>query len=583
MASFTVSQLSDLNNRLWNLLFRYRSDRLVKCPEFSTLNESSNVPNLSLLGLTIPNTIAGKNCLANRKGANGIYAGNPELRFSSEVRFAKGQFQEINKQIAGIGKNFRNSSEFEFSNWMEDLKIRNLTCKPVTGRDCLMAEEVHQLLVRRYWSIKHGGAKANHSFYALGYCWVGIFVYAFISFILYTMPASLVWNKLYFLARDGKILRKVYDLLTAGQPGYPKSAYLLASRRALNLAAIKTVNQSALEFLCSGSLSMPVGGYLRRIGLDPSQFAKQIQQAGWKTQFDLVSTKDEFVQLINLFTNLPSEIIACAKNERMEYVHYLETTDLIREGWTGLVDIGWHGSLQESLSQISKEYFDKIQLYGFYFGTFAKARTRENTSNVISGYYLHHGQPEKNYSTFRQCIELFEFFLTSHDRSLMRFRAGSAGSTPQYENVHVSEEQRWRLHYLQSGILHFIEDFVKLTGRPGPLVLPQYPMQFMERILINPPCGLASLLGSLTHNEGFGNISLAKPLAKPQSALVYLRKPGLYLSDLKASYWKSGFDVQIPFFVKWYVRVFLPTLRRRISHIIKKGYWDRCDQSDSTT
>ena len=83
------------------------------------------------------------------------------------------------------------------------------------------------------------GSCFSGSPYRLGYEAGGPIFLAFVQWIVQSAKTDGL-ERLYFLARDGHVIKQVYDLAREGRSDLPTSHYLLASRRAFSTAALRT-------------------------------------------------------------------------------------------------------------------------------------------------------------------------------------------------------------------------------------------------------------------------------------------------------------------------------------------------------
>lgn len=101
--------------------------------------------------------------------------------------------------------------------------------------------------------------------YEFGYIAAGPLFFGFVGWLLARAVEDRV-ERLYFLSRDGQILKRIYDHLSPLVENAPPSEYLYASRRALNVPAITELNERTIDFLVSGTSILRVAQFLRRLG-----------------------------------------------------------------------------------------------------------------------------------------------------------------------------------------------------------------------------------------------------------------------------------------------------------------------------
>ncbi len=73
---------------------------------------------------------------------------------------------------------------------------------------------------------------------------------------------------IFFLARDGYIMNKVYTLMNQGT-STPPSKYMYASRRAINIPTIYNgIDEHSIKVLCHFVPNLSVENYLDRVDID---------------------------------------------------------------------------------------------------------------------------------------------------------------------------------------------------------------------------------------------------------------------------------------------------------------------------
>jgi hypothetical protein len=174
-------------------------------------------------------------------------------------------------------------------------------------------------------------------------------------------------TQLYFLARDGHIMQAAHQLLCDHDLAFCSGRYLYASRRAFNVPALTEINERTCDFLVSGTTRMPVGAFLSRIGLSVLESLPMILAAGFSGPEQMVLSGEDYGRLRALFYTLAPNLLLQAHAERSLLSEYLQQEDVHNQSHIGLVDIGWHGSLQESFCKL-------LSLSG------------QNKSQVLSGY-----------------------------------------------------------------------------------------------------------------------------------------------------------------------------------------------------
>ena len=380
--------------------------------------------------------------------------------------------------------------------------------------------------------------------FQLGYDYVGILLLGFGLWIDAEAKKSGV-SDLYFLARDGHVLLKVHEkLLERGMASIHRARYLFASRRALNVPAMSEVDEGVCDFLVSGTSRLSVKDFLQRVGLNPSHFVDEIKAAGFDGPLQCVDDGLSYGRLRALFRSLAPELLAVASQERALLYRYWEQEGVFRADHCGIVDIGWHGSLQDSMCRLMGQYGQSTKVTGLYLGTYAAAKDREAKGARHQAYLFKAGEPQPLLQAVKGSIELFEWFFCAPHGSVLGFQESPEGQiSPLFESGVLEAAREGSAARLQLGALAFIDDALSAfqEGHQPPLVPPDLAIALIEELLHHPTLEEVSLLGTIPHAEGFGGVSQVRPMIDPIPALWNPLNLKRLISDYKTSFWRPGY------------------------------------------
>lgn len=201
--------------------------------------------------------------------------------------------------------------------------------------------------------------------YNLGYSLVGPLLVSFSNWLLYQAWEDGI-KRLYFLSREGKLMKEVYDRWVQGVTRAPQSDYLVVSRRAAGVAAIRTF-EDILEIAKTSYFPNPVERFLYiRYGLDLSDERwREISEAtGWDRNAIVRIWNSKVDDLVPLLQVLEADIIAKAQEERKALIVYLTERGLTRDSCQAVVDVGFGGSVQGYLNRLLPQ-----KVHGYYLMT----------------------------------------------------------------------------------------------------------------------------------------------------------------------------------------------------------------------
>ena len=388
-------------------------------------------------------------------------------------------------------------------------------------------------------------AKKERDFwFDLGYSHVGILLLGY-ALWLGEQVQRVKPTQLYFLARDGHIMHAVHRCLWERGwielPGH----YLFASRRSLNIPAITCIDESTCDFLVSGTSRLTVEEFLSRIGLTTSESEEQILEAGFTGPNHLVVSGEDYGRLRMLFRNLAPKLLELAEEERHILRDYFQQEGLFEQQNIGLVDIGWHGTLQESVCRLLAMFQHDAPVTGFYMGTFAAARARVNAGAKQHAYVCEMGEPSERLAIIRASVEVFEWIFCAPHGSVIGFRRTDKGIEPRFDSVEFEKNRLDTAQRMQIGAMQFIRDALDCFSAPPPLISNEFALSLLGDLLHRPTAQEAQAIGDILHADGFSNAAKIRPIARP-----YIRPynplawPDLF-RDYRKTFWQAGYRRRI--------------------------------------
>jgi predicted HAD superfamily hydrolase len=398
-------------------------------------------------------------------------------------------------------------------------------------------------IINRFYSqrVSNQIGDTDNFWYDFGYKYVGILFFGFITWLLDQIKSNRI-EKLYFLSRDGYIMKKVYDLVSPWVSDAPPAQYIYASRRAWNLPAIIGLDEKTMNFLVGGTSTLTAGQFLERIGFNPNKINGKIKQAGFSGKDHKVITGRDYAMLRSLYFLLEDDIRRKAKEERQYLMEYFEKLGILNAEKIGIVDIGWHGSLQRSFSNLVALLGKSVDITGYYMGTFPKARDIHSEGHNMAAYLCEFGKPDIYHDIIKLCVEIFEFIHTAPHGSVINFQKKGGEAVPFLEKNGFEAEKTKKAQALHQGALDFLEDFIRHWKHfPYLRVTRKLAIRPIHRVLKNPSYQEAVYLGDLEHAEGFGDVYVKRYIAKPSGIMSIFFNPYRFAQEYRAAFWRTGF------------------------------------------
>lgn len=273
---------------------------------------------------------------------------------------------------------------------------------------------------------------------------------------------------LFFLARDGLIMMRAYEAVAKCHSGAPEARYLLCSRRAVNVAKLRQLHDVMTLLDIDYARTTFEQLMTDRFGLTrTADLEARVAETG--LSWDSVITADQRTLVKEAAARIADVILASAAEERAAYLEYLE-----REGVAGpnraVVDVGYAGTMQESLAQLLGE---RAELDGYYLVTFRPALARQRkTRRFFKGYLAESIDRHDTWHPFCRHVPLYETLFSGPTTSFVSFTRTSEGALhPNFLPQPPGEERRLTfVQEVQDGAISFVEDAVRAFGPHLPAI-----------------------------------------------------------------------------------------------------------------
>ena len=375
-----------------------------------------------------------------------------------------------------------------------------------------------------------------------GYGVGGPLLFGFVSWLIESLRISGV-STVCFLARDGYIMKAIYDRMAMRTSDLPPSRYLYASRRALCVPAFTAFDHATLELFSGGDLGTPIRHFLERLGLDVGGVRVRRAMALHGIRENQV-LKHEFERRFvkAILRTLEPDLQAIARLERDTIMSYFGSIGITEPGHIAIVDIGWHGTMQEYIRRIFDKEGVTTAISGYYVATFPPAEERVHSSGEMQGYVAQFGQPRIHYETIRLCVEVFELLCSAPHGSVLGVKDENNEWIPICDSPEWEDSRIETSTLIHQGILDFVDSALELSNRNFPLSLDlEEVMAPIHRILSNPTHEEVKALGSVRHDPWFGKSYRGAPLIPSVPANVFSRLLSkIYPPATRKVFWPSG-------------------------------------------
>jgi hypothetical protein len=302
------------------------------------------------------------------------------------------------------------------------------------------------------------------------------------------------------------------------------------------------VDEEALDFLVSGTSRMSPRQFLGRIDINIDDHPQAVARIGFASPDEIVEGALGYGRLRALLRELGDVLLERAKSELDALRQYFGEAGLLDGGHVAIVDLGWHGTLQNAMDRLIKRMGATTTLTGYYMGTFPPAKRYAERGQVMRGYLCEEGNPVARYQAIRTSVELFEWVFSAPHGSVCNFRTGGARVEPVFADF-TFESERWAAaSAMQAGALRFIDDYTGLwRDQTLPVVPPDEAVRNFRAALARPTPEEAMRLGSLQHAEGFGRVAVPRYIGTPPGSLWNPFSYPALVRGYRSTFWRPGY------------------------------------------
>ena len=363
----------------------------------------------------------------------------------------------------------------------------------------------------------------NNQYFNIGYKVLGPLLFGYSKWIVREVDKKKI-NKIFFLAREGSLLKKAVDIVINSNI---ITKYIYVSRKSVRPALLENVKSlDELKSIVKMKPTTTVKKFLKDLGLDDKEHFEFIKAQGYKED-----TKIEEVHNIeNLFENLKSDINFMVKNEKNNIIGYLNSNGFCDN--IAISDVGWAGSMQKSLNII----FEQYRIAGFYIATTNEKQDIEKYS------YL------DNYEKIRPFVHLFEdMFLAQHGTTL-KYKTENENYEPVLDKYEYSLDEKTIFMQIQNGALTFVKEFN--SNEISNIIELNHSTTFveMEKLGLNPTLKEIQLFENIPYIE-----TIKLHLIERKGLFYYIFHIKKFKEDFYNSGWKIGFlkkvfKIKLPYF-----------------------------------
>lgn len=356
------------------------------------------------------------------------------------------------------------------------------------------------------------------NYYNLGFELLGPLLYGYCCWLKSELEKKNI-NKIYFFSREGNLLKTAFDCINNNQKIITK--YLYVSRRSTRVPLLKNIKclDDIFEIIKMRRI-IDLESFFINVGLDIDNYKELIKKYDLN-KYSIINNNKSF----NLFFDeIIDDIINNSINEEKLILKYLKQENL--NGVIAVADVGWMGTMQNSIEKILTDNGIDCKIEGFYLGRSPQYINLECNKNM-SDYIF--SNSKYDYSHIRPFLNLFEsFFLAQHGTTL-KYVEREDYIYPELADYEYNENETIIFREIQQGAMKFVAN---------------YHLNIIDESYLN---GIFSfgLRPKMKHVKMFKNISYVETkdflFVSNKGILYYAFNPKKAYIDFCNCSWKIGF------------------------------------------
>jgi FMN phosphatase YigB (HAD superfamily) len=317
--------------------------------------------------------------------------------------------------------------------------------------------EIDSAVPRDLAALTQGGRQG------IGYAVVGPLLVAFSQWLNEHAAADGA-GRLMFVAREGWLMREVFERLRGPADSAPESGYLVLSRRAVSVAAIRS-RDDVLDVARTAWLPGTLHDFLLRrfgINLRDSEIEELCAAGLWEAQRRVAVVSGRIDALVPVLDALMERILAQAAEERAALLAYLDHSGVGDD--TALVDVGYAATSQARLCELTGR-----RVHGYYLVTRnVAADVRSRHGVIASACFAQDVATPEDSPLLRYCLGL-ELMLGADDAQVSRYRLEADGRpAPEFQALTVEELAGAPMRAeIRAGVMDFVDDWLDAQRRIG--------------------------------------------------------------------------------------------------------------------
>lgn len=347
-------------------------------------------------------------------------------------------------------------------------------------------------------------------------------------------------NKIFFLERDGYVLRKAWKLLYEKTKDNEEYSVFLSRVSILPVRLKGDYSVSNILKTIPRRQNSTVAMVLKRVNLyteDNIALAKSLGiDLNMLVGDQLSEESNLYGYLKEAMKSLPQLYAEEAARFESYMLQFIKAGDRV-----AIVDVGWNGTAQKAISLALSNRGIHADLYGYYLGMNKRGLGRETDINA-KGYLVDEDSSLIDRTNMKACMGFIEFFLTAPYGMTVGYRESDMLVEPvlgKYEYMNSNGTLRKEVAHigdLQEGALQYIDYFNRSGLAQWIKLLPNESMIGLKKLCVHP-----DRIDLRTWGNTYNFENSLVPFANPKTLTHYIKNITDFRKDFGDATWKIGF------------------------------------------
>lgn len=372
-----------------------------------------------------------------------------------------------------------------------------------------------------------------------GYEVLGPILYSFTNWVHKEISKANI-DKIYFLARDAKIIMDAYKILFDNN--IPIHYIYLSRKLVIYTSFYKIQSFKELYKTCNSMIkdTSTIKDILSFLNIDYQQYKDNLMAMNIDDNNILMNLSNEKKE--KMFDLIKKELQVKSREQENYLKEYLKQNQFF--GKTALVDIGWNGTIQYYLSEIEKS----VEINGYYYGVYYGKKDKYKSIKK-HGFLFDYDNKNDYKNIIKLNVGLFEFMFLSTEGSTLYLKKENKTIKPVKGCQDLSDNNATHVLKMQNMAKKFVEDVANSTDRnildniDADIYFENY-----KNIIIKPTLKQIKQF----KNFEFNNLSNNK-LINNRSLFFYIFHPKKLYIDFRnctcrVMFLKSLFKIKLPYY-----------------------------------